>query len=101
MSAAPLWADALGLALAGLGALLSVAGAIGLMRLSDRQMRVRALAAPLGLGGTLTLVGLAFSSWDGALAARLLLFAAMLAALAPGALYALAHALHAEPDERS
>jgi multicomponent Na+:H+ antiporter subunit G len=90
------------LALGGLGVLLiavglvcMAGGTIGLLRFPDFYTRLHAVRVSDGLGTAIVLLGLAVVSGDTAIAVRLVLLAALVAALAPTFSHLLAHAAHA------
>jgi len=86
---------ALGGLVAGAGLVFVLGGSIGLLRFPDVYTRLHAVNASDGLGAVLVLTGLALMAPDGAIAGRLLLLAALHAALAPTTAHLLASAAHA------
>lgn len=80
------------IALAGLVCML--AGAIGLLRFPDLYTRLHAARVSDGIGPVLVLVGLAVLSEDFTIAVRLLLLAALIAAMAPALSHLAANAAH-------
>lgn len=93
--------EIMALALIAPGALLALVGAIGLVRLEERQLRLRALWLAALPGGALLLGGLAVSAWDLAVSARLGVLISILAGVGAAAQFALANSAHAEPDDRA
>ena len=85
-----------------LGALLIVislglmaGGTLGLLRFPDFYTRLHAARVADGLGGVLFILGLALVSGDGGVALRLVLLAALVAALGPTISQLAANAAHA------
>jgi multicomponent Na+:H+ antiporter subunit G len=70
-------------------------GTLGLLRFPDFYTRLHAVRVADGLGAVVFLVGLAVVSGEGAVAWKLLLLAALVAALGPTLSQLLANAAHA------
>jgi multicomponent Na+:H+ antiporter subunit G len=94
--------DILTLVRSGLGALViavglafMAGGAIGLLRFPDFYTRLHAARVTDAVGATILLIGLAVIAPDGAMALRLLLLAALTAALGPTLSHLAANAAHA------
>lgn len=79
---------------AALGLVCLLGGVIGVLRFPDFYTRLHAARTADGLGAVLVLIGLAILSDDGAIALRLLLLAALTAALAPTLSHLAANAAH-------
>ena len=77
----------------GLG--LMAGGALGLLRFPDFYTRLHAVRVADGLGGVVFILGLALVSGDGGVALRLVLLAALVAALGPTISQLAANAAHA------
>lgn len=86
---------ALGVAVAAAGLMFMLGGAIGMLRFPDFYTRLHAQRAGDVVGGVLVVLGLAIMSNDAGVSARLMLLAALVAALGPTLSYVLAHAAHA------
>lgn len=65
------------------GLVFVAGGTIGLLRFPDFYTRVHAASASDAVGGVIFVIGLSVLAWDAALSPRLLLLAALIAALAP------------------
>lgn len=76
------------------GLAIMLGGAIGLLRFPDFYTRLHANGAE-GVAAVLIVLGLAISTNDGAVAVRLLLLAALIAALMPTLSHLAANAAHA------
>jgi multicomponent Na+:H+ antiporter subunit G len=77
------------------GLMLIAGGTLGLLRFPDFYTRLHAVRVADGLGAIAFLVGLAIVSGDAAVAVRLLVLAALIAALGPTLSHLLANAAHA------
>ena len=77
----------------GLG--LMAGGALGLLRFPDFYTRLHAVRVADGPGGVVFILGLALVSGDGGVALRLVLLAALVAALGPTISQLAANAAHA------
>ena len=77
----------------GLG--LMAGGALGLLRFPDFYTRLHAVRVADGLGGVVFVLGLALVSGDAGVALRLVLLAALVAALGPTISQLAANAAHA------
>ena len=76
------------------GLVLMLGGAIGLLRFPDFYTRLHAAGVADALGAVIIIGGLAFAAWDWRVTLKLLLLAALLAALAPLLSQLLANAAH-------
>jgi multicomponent Na+:H+ antiporter subunit G len=86
--------DAFGALIAVVGLVCVLGGTIGLLRFPDFYTRLHGARVADGLGSALVLVGLAVLSGDAAVALRLLLLAALVAALTPVLAHLAANAAH-------
>jgi multicomponent Na+:H+ antiporter subunit G len=77
------------------GLLLIAGGALGLLRFPDLYTRLHAANVSDVAGSVVVVLGLAIAAPDWAIAVRLLLLAALIAALGPTLLHLLAQAAHA------
>jgi len=77
------------------GLFFTAGSVLGLLRFPDFYTRLHASRVGQGLGAPLVLVGLAIASADGAVAVRLLLLAALVAAIGPTLTHLSANAAHA------
>jgi multicomponent Na+:H+ antiporter subunit G len=77
------------------GLALMAGGSLGLLRFPDLYTRLHAVRVADGPGAVVFLLGLAVVSGDGAVALRLVLLAALVAALGPTLSYLTANAAHA------
>jgi multicomponent Na+:H+ antiporter subunit G len=77
------------------GLTLMAGGTLGLLRFPDFYTRLHAVRVADGLGAVVFVLGLAIACGDGAIALRLLLFAALIAAIGPTGSQLAAHAAHA------
>jgi multicomponent Na+:H+ antiporter subunit G len=87
--------NALGGLVIAVGLAFIVGGAIGLLRFPDFYTRLHAARVSDAVGATILLIGLAILAPDGALALRVLLLAALTAALGPTLSHLAANAAHA------
>lgn len=78
-----------------IGLALMAGGTLGLLRFPDFYTRLHAVRVADGLGAVLFILGLALVSGDGAVALRLALLAALVAALGPTMSQLAANAAHA------
>jgi len=78
-----------------IGLALMAGGTLGLLRFPDFYTRLHAVRVADGLGAVLFILGLALVSGDGAVALRLVLLAALVAALGPTMSQLAANAAHA------
>lgn len=95
MSVASVIGEGVGGLLAAPGAVLSLIGAVGMLRFPDFYTRLHATSLGDGAAAALMLFGLAVSSGDVGLALRLVLLGALLAALQPVATHLMASSAHA------
>lgn len=86
---------ALGGCVAAVGLMFVLGGTLGLLRFPDAYTRLHAVNTSDGVGAVLVVLGLALMAPDWAVAIRLLLLGALLAALAPTTTHLLASAAHA------
>lgn len=86
---------ALGALLIVLGLAFMAGGAIGRLRFPDFYTRLHAAGVSDAVGAVIVLVGLAFVAGDGATALRVLLLAALIAAVSPVIAHMTANAAHA------
>jgi multicomponent Na+:H+ antiporter subunit G len=77
------------------GLLLIAGGALGLLRFPDLYTRLHAANVSDVAGSVVVVLGLAIAAPDWAIAVRLLLLAALIAALGPTLLHLVAQAAHA------
>ncbi len=84
-----------GAAVIAAGLAIMAGGALGLLRFPDFYTRLHAARVAHGPGAVIFLLGLALVSGDGAIALRLILLAALLAALGPTLSQLIANAAHA------
>lgn len=77
------------------GLVFIAGGTIGLLRFPDFYTRVHAAAVSDAVGGAIFVIGLSVLAWDGALSPRLVLLAALIAALAPTLAQLMTGAAHA------
>jgi multicomponent Na+:H+ antiporter subunit G len=77
------------------GLLLIAGGALGLLRFPDLYTRLHAANVSDVVGSVVVVLGLAIAAPDWAIAVRLLLLAALIAALGPSLLHLVAQAAHA------
>jgi multicomponent Na+:H+ antiporter subunit G len=85
----------LGALLIVIGLALMAGGTLGLLRFPDFYTRLHAVRVADGLGAVLFILGLALVCGDGAVALRLVLLAALVAALGPTLSQLAANAAHA------
>ena len=78
-----------------IGLALMAGGTLGLLRFPDFYTRLHAARVAEGFGSVLFILGLALVSGDGAVALRLILLAALVAALGPTMSQLVANAAHA------
>jgi len=76
------------------GLTLMAGGTLGLLRFPDFYTRLHAVRVADGIGAVVFLLGLAAVSGDGAIALKLMLLAALVAALGPTLSQLLANAAH-------
>jgi multicomponent Na+:H+ antiporter subunit G len=81
--------------LIGVGLILVIGGAVGMLRFPDVYARVHAFNAANGLGAALIAFGLALCSGDASVAVRLGLLGLLFIALAPVLSHLVASAAHA------
>lgn len=84
----------LGGVIAAIGLVFVLGGAIGLLRFPDFYTRLHAARVSDGVGAALALVGLAIVSGDAVIGVRLLLLAALSAAVSPLLSHLMANAAH-------
>jgi multicomponent Na+:H+ antiporter subunit G len=77
------------------GLTLMAGGTLGLLRFPDLYTRVHAVRVADGPGAVIVILGLAVVCGDGAVALRLVLLAALVAALGPTLAHLTANAAHA------
>lgn len=85
----------LGALLVVLGLALMAGGTLGLLRFPDFYTRLHGVRVADGLGAVVFILGLALVSGDGGVALRLVLLAALMAALGPTLSQLAANAAHA------
>jgi multicomponent Na+:H+ antiporter subunit G len=78
-----------------IGLALMAGGALGLLRFPDLYTRLHAASASDVVGSTIIVIGLAIAAPDWSIALRLLLLAALIAALGPTLTQLVAQAAHA------
>ncbi|MGE0741097.1 MAG: monovalent cation/H(+) antiporter subunit G [Hyphomonadaceae bacterium] len=95
MNALSLIGDAIGAVVVATGVFLLLAGSIGLLRFPDLYTRLHAVSVADAAGAAVVIVGLAISADDVATALRLILLAALVAALGPVLTQLIGGAAHA------
>jgi multicomponent Na+:H+ antiporter subunit G len=85
----------LGGLIAAAGLAVMIGGTLGMLRFPDFYTRLHGARVADALGAVVVLLGLAVIAWDGAIAVRLLLLAALIIALAPTLAQLAAGAAHA------
>jgi multicomponent Na+:H+ antiporter subunit G len=78
-----------------IGLLLMLGGALGVLRFPDFYTRLHAARVADTVGGVVLVIGLAVAAPSGDIALRLLLVAALMAALGPTLSHLMANAAHA------
>jgi multicomponent Na+:H+ antiporter subunit G len=77
------------------GLVFMLGGALGVLRFPDFYTRLHAARVADAVGATIVVLGLAVSAGDGMMALKLLMLAALVAALGPTLSHLLANAAHA------
>jgi multicomponent Na+:H+ antiporter subunit G len=77
------------------GLVFMLGGTLGVLRFPDFYTRLHAARVADAVGATIAVLGLALCARDGAMVVRLLLLAALIAALGPTLSHLLANAAHA------
>ena len=82
-------------ALVGIGLVFMLGGGIGVLRFPDFYTRLHAIGVSDAVGGVILIAGLALASWDAHVAAKLVMFGALIVASAPTIAHLAANAAHA------